>query len=176
MQGREAWVGHRFRTGAIVNLYSSIQMFRWLSINGSFNKSRDIYYDLVNPFQGRSKSGGFGFSLQPNQHFQQNLDYNTVRFDRASNGEHIYTVNIVNTQTTYQFDKHFRLRLLEQFDSSQHRLLTDFLAMYEVVPGTVFHAGYGSLYEKDPAPSGVVSHYMTIRRGLFFKASYLHRF
>jgi Domain of unknown function (DUF5916)/Carbohydrate family 9 binding domain-like len=176
MQGHEAWVGHRFRTGAIVNFYSSIQMFRWLSINGSFNKSRDIYYDLVNPFQGRSKSGGFGFSLQPNQHFQQNLDYNTVRFDRASNGEHIYTVNIVNTQTTYQFDKHFRLRLLEQFDSSQHRLLTDFLAMYEVVPGTVFHAGYGSLYEKDPAPSGVVSHYMTIRRGLFFKASYLHRF
>ena len=78
--------------------------------------------------------------------------------------------------TTYQFDKHFRLRLLEQFDSSQRQLLTDLLAMYEVVPGTVFHAGYGSLYEKDLGPPGAIPHYMTIRRGLFFKASYLHRF
>jgi hypothetical protein len=176
MRGHEAWVGHRFETGSRANVYGSVQMVRWLSFYASFNKSRDIYYDPVNPFQGKSKSGGFGFTLQPNQHFQQNVDYNTVRFDRASTGERIYTVNIVNTQTTYQFDKHFRLRLLEQFDSSQRRLLTDLLAMYEVVPGTVFHAGYGSLYEKDPPPPGAVPRYMTIQRGLFFKASYLHRF
>jgi hypothetical protein len=175
-RGHEAWVGRRFETGSRVNLYGSMQMVRWLSINGSFNKSHDIYYDPVNPFQGRSKSGGFGFSLQPNQHFQQNVDYSTVRFDRAPTGERVYTVNIVNTQTTYQFDKHFRLRLLEQFDSSQRRLLNDLLAMYEVVPGTVFHAGYGSLYEKDPAPIGLTPQYMTIQRGVFFKASYLHRF
>ncbi|PYS55359.1 MAG: hypothetical protein DMG13_04410 [Acidobacteria bacterium] len=181
-RGHEAWIGRRFRTGPVINAFGSTQIFRWLSINGSFTRSRDIYYDPVNPFQGRSKSGGFGFSLQPNLHFQQNLDYNRVGFDRESSGERIYTVHIVNTQTTYQFDKHFRLRLLEQFDSSQHRLLTDLLAMYEVVPGTVFHAGYGSLYEKQtPQPGSLVPNnfgggYMTVSRGLFFKASYLHRF
>jgi len=181
-QGHEPWIGRRFRTGADVNIYSSVQIFRWLSINGGFIKSRDIYYDKINPFQGRSKYNSFGFSFQPNQHFQQNVDYSTTRFNRASNGERIYTVTIVNTQTTYQFDKHFRLRLLEQFDSSQHRLLTDFLAMYEVVPGTVFHAGYGSLYEKQSAPADPLvpndfkPRYMTVSRGLFFKASYLHRF
>ena len=181
-QGHEAWIGRRFRIGALVNLSGSTQIFRWLSINGSFTRSRDIYYDLVNPFQGKSISGGFGFSLQPNLHFQQNLNYSGVGFDRESSGERIYTVHIVNTQTTYQFDKHFRLRLLEQFDSSQHRLLTDCLAMYEVVPGTVFHAGYGSLYEKQtPQPGSLVPNtfgggYMTVSRGLFFKASYLHRF
>ena len=181
-QGHEAWIGRRFRIGALVNLSGSTQIFRWLSINGSFTRSRDIYYDLVNPFQGKSISGGFGFSLQPNLHFQQNLNYSRVGFDRESSGERIYTVHIVNTQTTYQFDKHFRLRLLEQFDSSQHRLLTDCLAMYEVVPGTVFHAGYGSLYEKQtPQPGSLVPNtfgggYMTVSRGLFFKASYLHRF
>jgi hypothetical protein len=174
-RGHEAWVGHRFKDGAVINVYSSMQMFRWLSAYGSFNKNRDIYYDLVNPYQGRSRSGSAGFSLQPNQHFQQNVDFNTVHFDRSSDGAHIYTVNIINTQTTYQFDKHFRLRLLEEFDSSQHQLLTDLLAMYEVVPGTVFHAGYGSLYEKDPT-QGITPQYMTIRRGLFFKASYLRRF
>ena len=37
------------------------------------------------------------------------------------------------------------------YDSSAQRVLTDLLASYELVPGTVFHAGYGSLYEKDVA-------------------------
>ena len=74
------------------------------------------------------------------------------------------------------------MRLLEQFDSSTHRLLTDLLASYEVVPGTVFHAGYGSLYEKQVAQPGALvpdnfgGQYVTVNRGLFFKASYLHRF
>ena len=54
--------------------------------------------------------------------------------------------------------------------------------MYEVVPGTVFHAGYGSLYERQTQQPGTLvpnnfdAHYMTVSRGLFFKASYLHRF
>ena len=93
-------------------------------------------------------------TLQPNQHFNQNIDVNTVRFDRASTGERVYSVDIVNLKTTYQFDKHFLVRLLEQFDSSSHRLLTDLLASYEFVPGTVFHAGYGSLYEKRAVQAG----------------------
>jgi len=170
--GHEAWVGQRFKTGSPINLFGSAQILRWLRINGYFNNGYSIYYDKVDPYQGKSKSGGFGFSLQPNQHFQQNVDYNGVQFNRASTGERIYTVHIVNTQTTYQFDRHFRLRLLEQFDSSQRRLLTDFLALYELVPGTVFHAGYGSLFEKQAPEVG----YLTTSRGLFFKASYLHRF
>jgi len=170
--GHEVWVGQRFKTGSPINLFGSAQILRWLRINGYFNNGYSIYYDKVDPYQGKSKSGGFGFSLQPNQHFQQNVDYNGVQFNRASTGERIYTVHIVNTQTTYQFDRHFRLRLLEQFDSSQRRLLTDFLALYELVPGTVFHAGYGSLREKQAPEVG----YLTTSRGLFFKASYLHRF
>ena len=47
--------------------------------------------------------------------------------------------------------------------------------MYEVVPGTVFHAGYGSLYEKQ-RQNTFGNGYLTVNRGLFFKASYLRRF
>src|SRR5437867_197695 len=32
-QGHEAWVGRRFQVGAGFNIYSSIQLYRWLSIN-----------------------------------------------------------------------------------------------------------------------------------------------
>ena len=59
-------------------------------------------------------------------------------------------------------------------------MLTDLLASYELVPGTVFHAGYGSLYEKDvqffDAPFNQSNKYLMVNRGLFLKASYLRRF
>jgi hypothetical protein len=181
-QGHEPWLGRRFKTGGGVNLYGNVQILRWLNINGNFNTGRAIYYDPVDPFQGESRNAGVGMSLQPNQHFNQDINVNTVRFERAATGDRVFSVEIVNLKTTYQFDKHFLVRLLEQFDSSSHRLLTDLLASYEFVPGTVFHAGYGSLYEKRVAQAGALvsdtfgGNYLTVNRGLFFKASYLHRF
>ena len=63
------------------------------------------------------------------------------------------------------------MRFLAQYDSSAERVLTDLLASYELVAGTVFHAGYGSLYEKE-----LSNQYLMVNRGLFFKASYLYRF
>ena len=134
----------------------------------------------MDPFQGDSFNDSLGVTLQPNQHLSQNIEYDTVRFDRASTGERVFTVNIVNLKTTYQFNRRFLARLIEQYDSSRHRLLTDVLGSYEFVPGTVFHAGYGSLYERRDFIAGRLlpdgGAYMTVNRGLFFKASYLHRF
>jgi uncharacterized protein DUF5916/cellulose/xylan binding protein with CBM9 domain len=180
--GREPWRGRRFDTGNDINLYTQVQILRWLHLNGGYNRGPAIYFDPVDPFQGRSRGGRFGVIVQPNQHVNQEINVNWERFTRASSGVRVFDVNIVNSKTTYQFDKHFLVRLLEQFDSSAQRLLTDLLASYEFVPGTVFHAGYGSLYEKrDPVPGSLVpndfgEHYLTVSRGLFFKASYLHRF
>ena len=78
------------------------------------------------------------------------------------------------------------MRFLAQYDSSQERVLTDFLASYEFVPGTVFHVGYGSLYEKgfgsvEPVPGlenpvDQSNRFLMVNRGLFLKASYLRRF
>ncbi|HJP61070.1 MAG TPA: hypothetical protein VJ865_13775, partial [Gemmatimonadaceae bacterium] len=62
-------------------------------------------------------------------------------------------------------------RGVAQFDSSRKRVLTDFLASYELSPGTVVHAGYGSLF-------GTVldalefDRYTATARAFFFKASY----
>ena len=182
VEGHSAWIGQRFQTGKDIQFYSEGQILRWLSVNGGYGIGPDIFYDPVNPFQGRNRNGSFGFTLQPNQHFSQRLDVTMVKFDRESTGLRVFDVNIVNSRTTYQFDKHFLVRLLEQFDSASRRLLTDLLASYELVPGTVFHAGYGSLYEQRAltpeavGPNGFGNRYVTVNRGLFFKASYLHRF
>jgi hypothetical protein len=77
------------------------------------------------------------------------------------------------------------VRFIANYDSSAHRVLTDFLASYEFVPGTVVHAGYGSLFERGPAnamandansPVRLEENYRATNRGFFFKASYLRRF
>lgn len=39
-------------------------------------------------------------------------------------------------------------RALIQYDSYLDLIMSDILASYEFVPGTVFHIGYGSLHER----------------------------
>ena len=131
------------------------------------------------PFQGRSTATTLGFTVQPNLHFSQQVTYNSVVFDRQSDGSRVFAVHIIYTRTTYQFDRHFLIRAIEQFDSSAYRLLTDLLAAYEWVPGSVVHAGYGSSFDKAGYENGTwvpnIGRYLTTRRGLFFKVSYLFR-
>jgi hypothetical protein len=180
IHGHETWRGQRFRLGRGPNLFGFIQPFGWLGVFARYGTGDAIFYDFDNPFQGRSPSTGIDLDFRPNQHLSQSIGYNWVRFNRASTGEEIYSVTIVNSRTTYQFDKHFLVRFLAQYDSSAKRVLTDLLASYEFVPGTVAHAGYGSLYEnsaeflnRPPLPN---DKYLMINHGLFLKASYLWRF
>jgi hypothetical protein len=181
-RGHETWVGQRFTVGRDFNVVGVIQIVRWLNVASGFGVGPATYYDPVNPFQGHSHGGFASITYQPNLHLTLDLNANYDRFDRETPRERIYGVNIVNVKTTYQFSKHFLFRLQEQYDSTKHRLLTDALASYEFVPGTVFHAGYGSLYERNATAEGVLvqeglgDKYLLVNRGLFFKASYVHRF
>jgi hypothetical protein len=65
------------------------------------------------------------------------------------------------------------LRAIAEHNDFRRRLLTDFLASFTYIPGTVLHFGYGSLFEKNvlAADDG----FTETRRGLFAKASYLWR-
>jgi hypothetical protein len=185
-RGHESWMGKKYRTGNDVNIFGNIQALRWINVGGNFGGGPAIFYDEVDPFQGRDRRFGIETTIQPNQHLSQSLEFNRVRFWRPGTGIEVYAVNILNARTTYQFDKHFLARFLAQYDSSRDRVLTDFLASYEFVPGTVFHVGYGSLYEKgfgsvEPLPGGARpidsrDPFLMTNRGLFLKASYLRRF
>jgi hypothetical protein len=54
-------------------------------------------------------------------------------------------------------------------------VLGDFLASYELSPGTVLHAGYGSLFGRE-IEGLEFDRYAATARALFIKASYLARF
>jgi hypothetical protein len=185
-RGHESWKDTKYRIGSDFNFFGNMQALRWLNLGGNYGGGPAIFYDETAPFQGRSRYYGIETTVQPNQHLSQNLEFNRSRFWRPETGADVYAVNILNSRTTYQFDKHFLVRMLARYDSSQHRVLTDFLGSYEFVPGTVFHAGYGALYEKGSGsveaapgvfnPGDSSNRYLMINRGLFLKASYLRRF
>jgi hypothetical protein len=174
--GHETWQGTEYEIGNDIDFFGTMQVVRWLNISGGAGLGPAIYYDEVDHFQGRSNFLHFGITFQPNQNLTLGLDGNRIAFDRESTGERVYDVTILNSRTTYQFNKHFLARFIAQYDSSSRRVLTDWLASYELVAGTVFHAGYGGLYEQADEPINTNGKYLMMNRGLFFKASYLHRF
>ena len=181
-QGHEAWQGQRYDIGNDYFVFGRMQMFRWLEAYAGNRRGPAIYYDDEDPFQGRLVAVFGGITLQPNQHLSENLEFDTIRFDRQSTGARVYDVSIINSKTIYQFDKHFLIRYLAQYHSLNRRFLSDLLARTEFVPGTVFHVGYGSLHEKRADANGLLvpveegDRYLTVNRGLFLKASYLKRF
>jgi hypothetical protein len=179
MVGHEHWAGRRFKRGR-PRISGNMQVFRWLAVDGFFGTGHSILYDPVDPFQGHSTDFSGGVTLQPSGRFAQSVRYQRVAFDRATTNDRVYTLDIVNTRTTYQFTRALALRGIAQYDSSRKRVLTDFLGSYEPRPGTVVYAGYGALLEQRDFIDGqwvtAQGEFLTTQRGLFFKASYLYRF
>lgn len=177
--GHERWLARKYPLSR-PRIQGEVQPFRWIRVSGNVNWGAATFYDPVAPFEGWSRSTSFDISWQPTTRMNQSIGYRRVDFRRADTRERVYDLDLVNTRTTFQFTKQFFLRAIAQYDSLRARVLTDFLASYELRPGTVAYAGYGSLYEQRAFADGewvpLAGDYLTIRRGFFMKASYLYRF
>ena len=178
--GHEPWVEQRYRRGRWRG-FGNAQFFRWLRAGANVNSGYATYYDEVDPFQGRSSAVSAFATIQPNARLSESIEWQRIDFNRADTRADVYDLTIINSRTTYQFSRRLYARLIAQHDTSSHRLLLDTLASYELRPGTVFFAGYGALRERRTYESGEwrtdeQSPLRESRRGLFFKASYLHRF
>jgi len=170
MRGHETFAHERFKVGRVM-ADGGAQITKWLNFGGNVNSGPAVYYDVVDPLQGNRRSLNARVGLQPNSKLNNSLSYTFVHFERSDTGAKVYDVYVINLRNTYQFTPQFMARAIVQYDSSRRRVLGDFLASYELVPGTVVHAGYGSLWERldfDP--------YRPTARAFFFKASYQARF
>jgi hypothetical protein len=172
--GHETFAGRRFEIGRLM-ADGGVQILRWLNIGGGTQKGPAIFYDQDAPYQGDRRSVNFRIGLQPNANVNSDTSYSFVNFTNRSTGLNVYSVHIINMRNTYQFNSQFFVRAIAQFDSSRERVLADFLASYELAPGTVVHAGYGSLFGK-AYEELAFDRYTTTARAFFFKASYLARF
>jgi hypothetical protein len=177
--GQEPFVGRTFRVSN-TRVFLEGQFTRWFNVVSRAFFGHAIFYDPADPFLGQQNVYSIQATLQPTARLSQSITYDRVTFDRFQDGGRVFTVDVVNTKTTFQVDRRFAVRGIVQYDGSAHRILTDFLASWELRPGTVAYAGYGSLIERQQWDGTTmvpgVGPYTTAQRGFFLKASYIYRF
>jgi len=174
----EAWKGILFNK-KYFTILGQIQPFNWLYLNTRMYLGGQIYYDAEDPFLGNDRSIDIGITLEPGIKLKMGLNYIHSDFKDKQTHQEIYEINIYNFQAVYQFNRYFFLRGILRFDDLQQKLITDLLASFTLIPGTVVHLGYGSLYLKNQWQEGQWNpgqgDYLKMREGLFFKVSYLWR-
>lgn len=179
IQEQETWEGTAFQKKQM-NLMGQVQLTKWLGLEGVCTLGEQIYYDGDPAYLGWMNLFNFEVSLQPNTKFIQDFQFYHENFVKRSNQNRIYEVNLINSRTTYQFNKYLFLRSTLRYNSYDKHLLTDFLLSFTWIPGTVVHLGYGMIYEKNAWQENrwveKAGKMYEMQRGLFFKASYLWRY
>jgi hypothetical protein len=174
----EVFSGQRFRTGDLGVSVTGLLTKR-VRTSLSFNRGDAIYYSS-SPYQGKGNRASATVIYQPTANIEANLSFVFSDFYRASTSEKIYEYPITRAKITYQMNRYLFFRGIAEYNKFRRRLLTDFLASFTYIPGTVAHAGYGSLYERmqwDNSRSSYVNsdQFLESQRGFFFKVSYLWR-
>lgn len=179
----ESWAGQAYNQNSVA-LQGGIQLTRWFNFYVSISTGRSLFYSLSNPFLGDYFSYSLETRFQPGPNLTQEFTLLHKQFDHAIDGDRVYDFDILISRTTYQFNKYLFFRGLIQYDSYEKVVLSDLLASFTLIPGTVVHVGYGSLHENrywNPVNNrfefreGMGKYYQTTQ-SLFLKVSYLFRF
>ncbi|MFC1552154.1 hypothetical protein ACFL6P_06255, partial [Candidatus Latescibacterota bacterium] len=176
---KEAWA-QKYFSQSRQRISGSVQVKNWLSLSGYFNTGTSIYYDPLSSFLGEGYGYGSAVRFQPGTKLSLSVEYDHSDLEKSSDNSAVYSMDIYNTRTVYQFNKYFFIREIIQYNSFRKRLLHDFVASFTYIPGTVIHFGYGGISEKNEwinskwkQGSGEM---YEMKRSLFFKASYLYRY
>jgi hypothetical protein len=172
----EVFLGQRFgRSG--FRMIGTSQVTKQLLLTMRYIYGQKIRY-IESPYQGRGSDASLGATYLPSEklHFDLSLTYSD--FTRSADGLKEYDYTIIRSQNTYQVNKYLFFRAIIEYNSFRKRLMTDLLASFTYIPGTVVHIGYGSYYEKLTWRDGEYEpsdRFLETKRGFFFKVSYLWR-
>jgi hypothetical protein len=172
----EVFRGRRFATSGW-QLRASSQITKELYFRIIYRDEKAIRY-ADEPFQGYGRRAAASLTYQPSEKISWALDFTYSDLFREAGSEKIYDYTIIRNRLTYQVNKYLFFRGIVEYNAYRQQLLTDFLASFTYIPGTVIHVGYGSLYEKLRWEDGAYAparDLLETRRGFFFKASYLWR-
>ena len=172
----EVFNGESFLTSG-VRLAAGAQLTKQITVSGSVTHGDAIYY-AADPFGGTSSGAALLLRYQPAEQWQFEGRATYAGFSRASDGRRLYDYAIYRGKASFQVNRYLFFRAIAEYNTYRRQLLTDFLASFTYIPGTVLHAGYGSLYEKVQWDDGRYvpgTSLLETRRGFFFKASYLWR-
>jgi len=172
----EVYLGERFKTNGL-DISGLSQMTKQFYIQLSYRNGMAIYYSDT-PYQGKGNNASATIIYQPSEKIRSEWNLTYSNFYRDSDSQKIYDYTIARWKLTYQMNKYLFFRGIVEYNDYYREMLTDFLASFTYIPGTVIHIGYGNLYEKVKWHQGQYinsDRFTEMRRGFFFKTSYLWR-
>jgi hypothetical protein len=135
-----------------------------------------VYYNVPEQGYGNSFTGDILYLPFEKLHIQATFTYQDLF--RDDDNSKIFDYLITRGRITFQLNKYFFIRAIGEYNNYRDTFTTDFLASFTYIPGTVFHIGYGSLYEHtrwDGSEYIEDTEMMEMKRGFFLKCSYLFR-
>ncbi|MFO7733956.1 MAG: DUF5916 domain-containing protein [Candidatus Aminicenantes bacterium] len=172
----EVFLGRRFDTsGGLFQVLSHVT--KQLYVRGLYFRGNSIRY-AGDPYQGYGNRFQGSVTYKPSERFDLTGSLTFSDFFRESTKEKEFDYAIWRGRLTYQMNKYLFFRGVVEYNTYRRTMLTDLLASFTYIPGTVVQLGYGSLYDKVEWAGGEYrpsERFLEVRRGLFFKASYLWR-
>ncbi|HOW84648.1 MAG TPA: DUF5916 domain-containing protein [Candidatus Aminicenantes bacterium] len=179
LQGRystEVFLGRRFDTSGGGLLVTS-QVTKAFSLRAQYSRSNLIRY-VAEPYAGSGSRASGQVTFKPSEKFDLAANLTYADFTRRSTGAREYDYAIWRGRLGYQPNRYLQFRAVVEYNAFRRELLTDFLASFVYVPGTVLQLGYGALYDRTAWIDGEyrdADRFLEMKRGLFIKASYLWR-
>jgi hypothetical protein len=172
----EVFLGRRFDTsGGLLQVLSYVT--KKLYLRGLYFRGDSIRY-LADPYQGYGSRATAGLTYKPSEKLDLTASLTYADFFRKETGEKEYDYAIGRGRLTYQANKFLFFRGVVEYNSFRRQMLTDFLASFTYIPGTVIQLGYGSIFDRTEWVDGEYrdsGRFLGMKHGLFFKASYLWR-
>jgi len=173
----EVFENRRFNTSGIgFNFFSQPSKYMVISIFYRYNNK--IYYDTDNPYQGYGHRASFFVEILPSEKLRSSFSLSYSDFYEKINRERVYDYTLVRNRTTFQLNKYLFIRAITEYNLFKKKLNLDLLTSFTYIPGTVIHLGYGTIFEKlewDQREYVSTDRFLEMKRGLFFKISYLLR-
>lgn len=147
-------------------------------LNGTliYRKKDSPHYSSLNQGYGNTYQVDLRYLPFEKLHTQATITYQNLYMQ--SDDSKIFDYLIARGRVTYQVNKYLFFRGITEYNKYRKSLMTDFLASFTYIPGTVFHIGYGSFYEHrewDGTDYVNSERINEMKRGFFLKISYLFR-
>ena len=132
-----------------MSVNGGVSSSRAFSVNASYRRGDDVFYDRDNPFLGYGATTRFNVTVRPFARLSSQLGVNTSRLtDRRGENATVFDVQIYRAQSVLTFTDRLLMRNITEYNTFDKDLDFNVLFTYRVNAGTVFYIGYDDHYRQ----------------------------
>ena len=132
-----------------MSMNGGVSTTRALSVNASYGRGEEIFFDPANPFLGHGSTTRFNVTVRPLDRLSSQLGVNTSRLTDPRNGDDkVFDVQIYRAQSVLTFTDRLLMRNITEYNTFDKDFDFNVLFTYRVNAGTVFYIGYDDHYRQ----------------------------